>query len=203
MPVQSRPDDQFTRDNLLLGFSTFEFEPSLPAGGFDAPVEMGIISSQALQKEVEILELERGDSGTLTVDREIISKLKPSFAIETFNMRADVARYVFGSDITTAVVADAAAVVAGDQVTAPTGADATRKFLSLTNADIDATTALYGAAGPTNTPLPPTDTPVAPTDTPIPTATATPDGALPTPTATPEDNGPPSCPPGQARRNLC
>ena len=82
---------------------------------------------------------------------------------------------------------------------------------SLAQDDIDATTALYGAAGPTNTPPPtntpaaPTDTPVAPTDTPIPTATATPDGALPTPTATPEEGGggPPSCPPGQQRKNAC
>lgn len=142
MPVEARPEDQFTRDNLLLGFSTVEFEPALSSGGFGAAVQLGILSSEALQKEVEILELERGDSGTLTVDREIISKLKPSFSIETFNMRADVARYVFGSDVVTAVVADAAAVIAGDGVTAPLGADATRTFLSLAQADIDATTSL-------------------------------------------------------------
>ena len=70
---------------------------------------------------------------------------------------------------------------------------------SLAQDDIDATTALYGAPG---TPAP-TDTPAAPTDTPVPTATATPDAATPAPTATPEEGGPPSCPPGQARRNLC
>lgn len=138
MPVQPRPDDQFTRDNLLLGFSTVEFEPSLTAGGFGAAVELGILASEALQKEVEILELERGDSGTLTVDRTIISKLKPSFQIETFNLRADVARYVFGSDVVTAVTVDATAAVSNDSVTAPTGADATRTFLSLSFADVAA-----------------------------------------------------------------
>ncbi len=36
---------------------------------------------------------------------------------------------------------------------------------------------------------------------PVPTATATPGG--PTPTPTPDDGGPPSCPPGHARRGLC
>jgi hypothetical protein len=139
MPVEPRPPDQFTRDNLLLGFSTVEFEPSLSGGGFGAPVELGILSSEALQKDVEILELERGDAGTLTVDREVISKLKPSFQVETFNMRSDVARYVFGSDVVTAVTADAAAAITDDPVTAPSGADATRTFLGLAQSDIDAT----------------------------------------------------------------
>jgi hypothetical protein len=145
MPVEPRPPDQFTRDNLLLGFSTVEFEPSLTGGGFGAAVELGILSSEALQKEVEILELERGDAGTLTVDREIISKIKPSFQVETFNMRSDVARYVFGSDVVTAVTDDAAAVVTNDPVTAPTGADALRTFLSLSQSDTDATS--FNASG--------------------------------------------------------
>jgi hypothetical protein len=138
MPVEPRPPDQFTRDHLLLGFSTVEFEPELTGGGFGPAVELGILSSEALQKEVEILELERGDAGTLTVDREIVSKLKPSFSVETFNMRQDVAQYVFGSDITTPVVADATAAVTDDPVTAPTGADALRTFLSLSQADVAA-----------------------------------------------------------------
>jgi hypothetical protein len=142
MPVEARPDDQFTRGNLLLGFSTVEFEPVLPAGGFGPAVEMGILASEALQKDVTLLELERGDAGTLTVDREVISKLKPSFKIESFNLRDDVSRFIFASDVATAVVADAAAAVTGDLVTAPTGTDATRTFLSLTQADIDATTGL-------------------------------------------------------------
>ena len=138
MPVEPRPEDQFTRDNLLLGFSVVEFEPELPAGGFGAAVPLGILSSEALQKEVEIIELERGDAGTLTVDREVISKLKPSFQIETFNLRADVAQYVFGSSSLTPVVADAAATVTDDPVTAPTGADALRTFLALSQADVAA-----------------------------------------------------------------
>ncbi len=138
MPVEARPADQFTRDNLLLGFSTVEFSPSLTLGGFGPIVEMGILSSQALQKEVEILELERGDAGTLTVDREIISKLKPTLAFETFNLRADVAQIVFGSDIATGVTADAAAAVTDDPVTVPTGADTTRTFLALRFGDVNA-----------------------------------------------------------------
>ena len=120
MPVQTRPPDQFTRDNLLLGFSTVEFEPALSGGGFGGAVELGILESEALQKEVELLELERGDAGTLTVDREIVSKLKPTLNIATFNLKFDVARYVFGSDIATEVTADAASAVTDDPVQAGT-----------------------------------------------------------------------------------
>ncbi len=138
MPVEARPEDQFTRDNLLLGFSIVEFEPKLTAGGFGAAVPMGILSGEALQKEIEILELERGDAGTITVDREIISKLKASLQIETFNLRADIAQYVFGSDVITAVVADAAAVVTNDPVRTLIGADAIRTFQSLAFADVAA-----------------------------------------------------------------
>ncbi len=138
MPVQTRPPDQFTRDNLLLGFSTVEFEPALSGGGFGGAVELGILESEALQKEVELLELERGDAGTLTVDREIVSKLKPTLNIATFNLKFDVAQYVFGSDIATEVTADAASAVTDDPVQAGTGADAIRTFLSLSNADVAA-----------------------------------------------------------------
>ncbi len=138
MPVQARPADQFTRDNLLLGFSVIEFEPALSSGGFGVAVPLGIIESQAFQKEVDEINLERADSGFLTVDRKVISRLEPSLGITTFNFRANLARYVFGSDVTTAVVADAASAVTDDPVVALTGADATRSFLNLGNADVAA-----------------------------------------------------------------
>ncbi len=138
MPVQARPADQFTRDNLLLGFSIVEFEPALSGGGFGAAVPIGILESEAIQKEVDEINLDRADSGFFTVDRKVISRLEPSLALTTFNFRANIARYIFGSDITTAVVADAASVVTDDPVRALTGADATRSFLSLSNGDVAA-----------------------------------------------------------------
>ena len=138
MPVQTRPADQFTRDHLLVGFSIVEFEASLAGGGFGPPVLMGILESEALQKEVDTIKLERADSGFITVDREIVSRIEPSLNITTFNFRQDAARFVFGSDVVTAVVADAASVITDDPVVALTGADALRTFLSLSQADVTA-----------------------------------------------------------------
>lgn len=138
MPVQPRPSDTFSRQNLLLGFSIMEFEPALTAGGYGAVVPFGILSAQALQKEIETIVLERGDSGTLTVDREIVSRLQPSFQVQTFNFRSDLAQYIWGSESIAAVVADAAA--AGTSlVTIPTTNPYT-SFLGLSHANIDEST---------------------------------------------------------------
>lgn len=134
MPVQPRAGDTFTRDNLLLGFSQIEFTPT----GSATPVPLGILSSQALQKVVETLQLPKGDSGTITIDREIVSRIEPSFVVETFNLRSDVARYIFGSDVVTAVTADAAAAQS-DDVTIP-GSDPFDRFVSLSRGDIDEST---------------------------------------------------------------
>lgn len=130
MPVQTRPSDTFTRDNLLLGFSVVEFTPS----GSSTAVPLGILSSQALQKEVETLSLDRGDSGVLTVDREVISKLTATMALELFNFKSNVAKYIFGAELLTPVTADAAAA-ANTDVTMPATADFDT-FLDLDHGDI-------------------------------------------------------------------
>lgn len=130
MPVQTRPSDTFTRDNLLLGFSVVMFTPS----GSSTAVPLGILSGEALQKEVETLQLERGDAGTLTVDREIISKLAVSFNFELFNFREDVAQYIFGGATLTPVTADAAA--AGDTNVSMPATNEFDTFLDLTHGDI-------------------------------------------------------------------
>lgn len=137
MPISPRPADQFTRDNLLLGFSVVSFEPALTGGGFGTAVPLGILSGEALQKAVETLTLERGDSGPLTVDREIVSRLEVNFQLETFNFRADLAQYIFGSDVLTAVVSDPAKVVTDEEFQLPSGADAGEVFTSLNNGSID------------------------------------------------------------------
>lgn len=133
MPVQTRPSDAFTRDNLLLGFSVVEFTPA----GSSTAVPLGILSGQALQKEIETLALERGDAGTLTVDREIISRLAVSMALELFNFKANVAQYIFAGESLTVVTADAAAA-ANDDVSMP-ASDEFNTFLDLSKGDIDET----------------------------------------------------------------
>ena len=133
MPVMTRPSDAFTRDNLLLGFSVVMFTPS----GSSTAVPLGILSSEALQKEVETLQLERGDAGTLTVDREIISKLSVTMAFELFNFKASVAQYIFGAENLTVVTADAAAADSSN-VSMPSTSEFDT-FLDLTHGDIDET----------------------------------------------------------------
>lgn len=139
MPVEPRPTDTFTRDHLLLGFPFVEFTPALAAGGFGTPVRLGILSSASLQKTVELLQLERGDSGLITIDREIVSRLEVSFQVETFNFRADLAQYVFGAASTTAVVANSAQQVTDEAITLPSS-DPFKTFLDLANADLDEST---------------------------------------------------------------
>lgn len=119
MPVETRPADSFTRDNLLLGFSIVEFQPRLAGGTYGTAVQLGILSGETLQKTVETLQLQRGDAGLLTVDREIVSQFEASLALECFNFRADLAQYIFGSATLTAVTADAAAAVTNEEVRLP------------------------------------------------------------------------------------
>jgi len=141
MSLESRPSDTFTKDNLLIGFSVVEFTPSLTAGGFGTPVQIGILAGEELQKEVELLQLERGDSGTLTVDRKLISKVEVTMQLEVFNFRADIAELIFGSSDGVPVSADAAAAVLNDPFTIPNnGAEAERTFIGLANGDIDEAT---------------------------------------------------------------
>lgn len=114
MPVQPRAPDTFTRENLLLGFSQITFTPT---GG--TAIQLGILSAQSLQKVVETLQLPNGSAGTITIDREIISRLEPSFQLETFNLRSDVAQLLFGSDILTSNVANPAASIVDEAFSIP------------------------------------------------------------------------------------
>jgi hypothetical protein len=136
MPVQPRPTDIVTRGNLLLGFPVVDFIPALSAGGYGPPVPLGILSSAALAKELETITLDRGDAGFLTVDREVVSRLQPLLNVETFKFDANVAKYIFGSSIQTAVVADAAAAVTDDPVAIPLS-DSYTSFQSLARASIN------------------------------------------------------------------
>lgn len=141
MPIEPLPSDQFTRGHLLFGLPVVEFTPALAAGGFGVPVLMGILGSASLEKTVETIKLNRGDSGPLTVDREVVSLFEPELAITTFNFKSDAARYVFGSDVVTAIIADAAAQITDEEIVIQTGADAARVFLDLDQADVDDTPA--------------------------------------------------------------
>jgi len=130
MPIEARPSDTFTKDNLLIGFSVVEFTPTSTG----VPVQVGILSGEELQKEVETLQLQRGDSGTLTVDRELISSIEVTMQLEVFNFRADIAELIFGSTAGAVVTADAAAAN-NDDISIPTS-NAFDSFVGLTRGDI-------------------------------------------------------------------
>lgn len=141
MPVESRPSDSFTKDNLLIGFSVVEFTPALSGGGFGTPIQVGILAGEELQKEIELLQLQRGDSGTLTVDRELISSIEVTMQLEVFNFRADIAALIFGSTDGVAISSNPALAVVNEQWVVPnSGAEAERTFIDLGNADIDEAT---------------------------------------------------------------
>lgn len=131
MPVQPRPSDTFTRDNLLLGFSVVEFTPNSTG----VAVPLGILSGQTLQKEIETLQLERGDAGTLTVDREVVSRFSTNMTFELFNFKADIAQYIFASSVLTPITANAAA--AGNGNYSLPANNAFDQFLDLPNATIN------------------------------------------------------------------
>jgi hypothetical protein len=137
MPVEPRSADTFSKGNLLLGFSQVEFQPrDAVTGQLGVAVPIGILSGQELAKEITTLELPDGSAGTITVAREILSSLKPSFQLDTFNFRSDIAQYIFGAATVTAVVSDAAAAISNEPI-ALLGNDTFDGYISLNNGEIN------------------------------------------------------------------
>ena len=130
MPAQARPSDTFTRDNLLIGFSIVEFTP---AGG--SAVQLGILQGEELQKTIETIQLQRGDSGLLTVDREIVSSFEASLSLNLFNFRSDIAQYIFSSS-TPVAVSPSTVAVSNEPFLAPSGTQASNTFTSLSKINI-------------------------------------------------------------------
>ncbi len=117
MPIAQRNADTITRGNLLLGFPEVIVTPKNAAGVFLAPVSLGILRSAALTKEITRLALERGDSGPLVVDRQIISRLEAAFEIGTAKFTAELMQFILASSTLSAVTANAAQAITDDRVT--------------------------------------------------------------------------------------
>ncbi len=134
MSVEQRVVDTTTEDNLLLGFSQVYFTPT---GGTE--VFLGTLTSQELQKELETLDLERGDAGVKVVDRRVLSSFSAILALETFSFHKAIAQLTLGSSTLVDVTAAAAQAVSGETISLPTSNPFT-SFQNLDNADIDETT---------------------------------------------------------------
>ena len=140
MPLGTRSPDTFTIDAFLLGFSKFEFEQLLNDGSYGPVVDLGILNSEELTKEISLLEMEDGSGGTATTALELVSKLKPAWELGLFNFSANLAQYLFGAPSLTTNVADAAKNVPAELLQIPTSeTDAARTFINLSNADVDDT----------------------------------------------------------------
>lgn len=117
MSVETRPTDNTTKDNLLLGMPFVEFAPL--SGGVFLPFEsLGIVDTAELAKELESIALESSQSGVRVTVRELPTKINPQINVGVFNFSADILRYTLGSSSKTAVSANAAQAVTNEAVEA-------------------------------------------------------------------------------------
>lgn len=137
MPIEARAADPFTTGNLLIGFSSIQWERLKSDGTYAAAVDFGILASEELAKEIETLTLESGASGTLAVVREIVTRIAPTLNVGIFNFRAELAELIFGSTDHVDVSANAAQVVTNDPVQIPTTLP-TDTFVPLANSNVNA-----------------------------------------------------------------
>ncbi len=144
MPAQPRPTDgdTITIDNLLIGMPYVEFTPTVN-GVAQQPINLGVIDSAELAKELEELALESSQSGTRVTLRELITRIDPEFNIGTFNFAATVMQFSLGSGTLTPVVANAAAVVTDESITTTTDP---LDYLALNQIDINVGSEVVTAA---------------------------------------------------------
>jgi hypothetical protein len=128
----------------MYGLPQVDFTP-LESGVYGTTVPLGILSEASLQKVVEVLQLPRGDTGPITIDREIISRLEHSLQVQTFNFRSDIAKYIFGAATLTSVTADASASIVDEAVNLPP-TDPFARYVDLANGDIDESTVAVDCA---------------------------------------------------------
>lgn len=112
MPAQPRPTttESITDQNLWLGLPVFEFGPEI-AGVPQPLLNLGIVDSASLVKELEEIALESAHSGVRVTVRELITKIKPEFNVSVFNLSADLLQFALGSGSKTPVSANAAQAV--------------------------------------------------------------------------------------------
>ncbi len=118
MPAQPRPTDgdAITIDNLLIGMPYVEFTPTI-GGVQQQPINLGVVDSAELAKELEAVALESSQSGTRVTLRELITRIDPEFNIGIFNFAAEVLRFTLGSATLVEVTADAASAITAEDHT--------------------------------------------------------------------------------------
>jgi hypothetical protein len=119
MPANPRPTagDLVTKDNLLIGMPFVEFAPVV-AGVQQPFINLGIVDSFELAKELETLALESSQSGLRVTVRELVTRIDPEATIGLFNFEATVLRFILGSTSLTPVSQNPAVVVTNEEVEA-------------------------------------------------------------------------------------
>lgn len=107
----TRTVDALTEKWLLLGLSEFQFAPKLAGGGFGPFVSLGIVDTQELQKEIELMELVDRRSGSEEVVLEIVRKLAFRYQVGVFKWDAANLQLLLGSAELRAVAASTPSVV--------------------------------------------------------------------------------------------
>jgi hypothetical protein len=117
MPAQPRPTDgdTITIDNLLIGMPFIEFTPSVN-GVPQQPVNLGVVDSAELAKELNEIALTSSQSGAQVALRKLINSIDLVFSVGVFNWAPAVQQFALGSSTLSEVVADAAAVVTDETV---------------------------------------------------------------------------------------
>ncbi len=131
MPAQPRPTDgdTITIDHLLIGMPFIEFTPTVN-GVAQQPVNLGVVDSAELSKELNELALNSSQSGASVALRKLINSIDLSFAVGVFNWAPAVQQFALGSSTLTEVVADAAVAVTNETIVSTTDPE---DYLGLAN----------------------------------------------------------------------
>jgi hypothetical protein len=111
MPADTRPSDNITEDNLLIGMPFVEFAPALSGGGFGAFRNLGIINEAAIAKEIETVALRSAQSGIEVLVRELVRRFEARLNVEVFQFSKDNMQLYFAASTVTDVGASSTAVV--------------------------------------------------------------------------------------------
>ena len=135
MPAETRPTDgdTITIDNLLIGMPFVEFTPVV-GGVAQQPVNLGVVDSAELAKELNEVALTSSQSGASVALRKLINSIDLTFAVGVFNWAATIQQFALGSSTLTTVVADAAAAVTNEAIVATADAE---DYLGLANTGLN------------------------------------------------------------------
>jgi hypothetical protein len=108
--IETRPVDNFTADNVLIGMPFLEIGLEDGAGGYEAYRNVGIIDTAAIAKELEVIALRSAQSGTDVLIRELVRSFEGRINVTVYNFDEHNMQLMFSSSSQTAINAGTASV---------------------------------------------------------------------------------------------